>query len=449
MTTTPPETQAEAALALVNERLLAMLPVKDERAELLFFDPAYFVRGLGVVAHFSLFDVKTYRGPSGELVVVPLARLHEPGAALDELAAALEALRSRGPAEALAEPLERTLGLAPARHTDGMFAPDEDTLRRRRDALAAMEARFDAVAARMMEVYGLRLPRYLAPFAAFWRSLDAVEQAGMGHLGRSPGGIMVWFQDGGLERKTRDGLDPRLESRFRCDPPEMVTVLWGDTDGLHYGLWYDDPADPPTYIVHNYARDSAETWRDEEPTPLALLAARAREHIAEASESDPVPLPVFAAREAIEWFAEADRAALAADPPAQRWLEADRIPTLGTFGPALPPGAGSIRVGDPEDRHKAWRGQPARVRKWIDSAKRDCAEGRPAAALTFGLDLHWLDTDEHRADALALMVMAYERLGRHAHAEIAKVHHANRDLPSVGVFVGTGEGGTDGGDDWS
>jgi hypothetical protein len=38
------------------------------------------------------------------------------------------------------------------------------------------------------------------------------------------------------------------------------------------------------------------------------------------------------------------------------------------------------------------------------------------------------------------MVMAYEKLGRHAHAETVKVHHAHRDLPTVGVFLAPGEG---------
>jgi hypothetical protein len=431
--------EIKAIVALVRERLEATLPVREEGAELMTLTPPYFVRGLGVVAQLSLFDPRTYKGPTADLVIVPAARLGEAEAALAELTASIAARKASGLAEALGSPLDASLGLAKARYVEGMFAPDEATARRREDALALMNARFDAVAARMREVYGLRLPRYLATFAAFWRSLDEVEREGMNYLGRSPGGIMDWFEDGGLERATRDGLDARLESRFRCDPPEMVTVAWGDSDGLHYGLWYDDPADLPTYIVHNYARDSAETWRDDEPTPLAVMAAHARDIAASSNSGDPLPLTVHAAIAALGAFESADREALAADPPAERWLRADRIPTLGTFGPALPPGAGSIRVGDPEDRLKAWRSQPARVRKWIESAKRDCAEGRPAAALTFGLDLHWLDTDEHRASALELMVMVYEKLGRRAHAETVKVHHAHRDLKSVGVFLPPGD----------
>jgi hypothetical protein len=429
-------TPLETALTLVHDHWQTLFPIEDDGAQLAAWDPPYLVRSLGIVARLNLFDKETYRGPSADLLIVPLARMHDP-AALDELAAKLAALRSRGLSSALSSPLETTLGLQRVVYTEGLFASDEAPARRR-DALAAIGARFDAIAARMADVYGLRLPRYLGTFAAFWRSLDEIERKGMDHLGRSPGGVMVWFEDGGLEHKTRDGLDARLECRFRCDPPELVTFMWGDSDGLHFGLWYDDPADPPTYVAHNYARDSAETWRDEEPTPLAVLAARLRETIDDpyGDRGEPAPLSVYAARDALAWFAEADRKALAADPPAKRWLDAERIPTIGTFGPALPPGAGSIRVGGTEERSNAWRTQGPRVRKWIDSAKRDCAAGKPAAALTFGLDLHWLDAEEHRADALALLVMAYEKLGRHAHAETVKVHYAHRDLASVGVFLG-------------
>ncbi|MCB9568356.1 MAG: DUF2228 domain-containing protein [Myxococcales bacterium] len=422
------------ALNLAAERWRSLFPIEGEGATLASWDPPFYLRGEGLVASMSLYDQETYRGPQAELVVVPEERLGDAAAALDELAWTVDALRRAGLAPALARPLAESLGYPEIRYREGLFAADAATVARREAALGAMRARFPAVAARMQEVYGLRLPRSLAIFAAFWRSLDPLEARGAERLGRSPGGIMIWFEDGGLDRRTRDGLDPRLECRFRCDPPELVTVMWGDSDGLHYGLWYDDPADPPTYVAHNYARDSAETWPDREPTPLGVLAAQARARIDEPDDEAP-PLSVYAVREALEWFADADAEALAADPPAQRWLDAPRIPTLGTFGPALPEGAGTIRVGDSYARIKAWREQPARVEKWIASARRECAEGKPAAALTFGLDLHWLDADGRREEALELLVMAYEALGRHAHAETAKVHHAHRDLASVGVFL--------------
>ncbi len=426
---------AAIALDLVRERWKKMLPVETTKARLASWEPPYFVRGLGIVANFHLYDAETFQGPSGDLVVVPIARMDEASAVVDELQTRLDALKD-DLAKALDQPLEKTLGLKRPEVFAGMFEADEETVQRRRDALALMYERFPAVVTRMKEVYGLRLPKYMATLAAFWRSLDDVERKGMECLGCKPGGIMVWFEDRGLERKTRDNLDPRLECRFRADPPELVTFMWGNGDGLHYGLWYDDPADPPTYIAHNYARDSAETWPDEEYTPIMLLLAHARKCI---REEEPA-LAVHAILATLEWFIDADRKTRVADAPVKRWLEADRIPTLGTFGPALPPGSGTIRVGNAEARLNAWKEQPDRVKKWIDSAKRDCAAGKPAAALTFGLDLHWLDMDVYRQQSLDLLLAAYEKLGRRAHAETLKIHHAHRDLASVGVFLDEDEG---------
>jgi len=412
---------------------------RDEGVKLAAWRPPCWVRGVGVVLSMNLFETSTYKGPSADVVMVPASRVGEVEAALDEFAELVAGARRVGLRWGLKEGIGACLGVDEVHFEEGMLAPDLATVARRRRALATMEGRFEAVARRMREVYGLRLPRYLATFAAFWASLDALERQGAESLGRSPGGIMVWFEDDGLERRTRGGLDARLECRFRCDPPEMVTVMWGDSDGLHFGLWYDDPADPPTYVVHNYARDSAETWRDEEPTPLAVLAAAAKEAIEDPYREGEPPLALHAVREALGWFAEADRAALAADPPAPRWLSAPRIPTLGTFGPGLPADAGSIRVGDSYARHEAYRSQPGRVQKWIASARRECAEGRPAAALTFGLDLHWVDAEATREAARELLVAAYEALGRRAHAETIKVHYVHRDLGSVGVFLRRGE----------
>src|SRR5262249_55580319 len=50
-----------------------------------------------------------------------------------------------------------------------------------------------------------------------------------------------------------DGLDHRLQYRFYRDPPEFLTILSGDSDGLHFGLFYDDLAEP--CVTHYYARD--------------------------------------------------------------------------------------------------------------------------------------------------------------------------------------------------
>ncbi len=435
----------EEILTIVRERWAKILPIEDEKARLGSWDPPMFVRNLGIVAAINVMNIETYSSSSADIVLVPESRFHELADVLDEFADKLTLLTTQGVAGLLEKPIQESLeahNVAMASYIEGMFDADGEIADRRQRSLEWASNRFPDVAQRMRDVYSLRLPHYLATFAAFWRSLNELERKGMEHLGRRPGGIMVWFEERGLLRKTRDDLDARLECRFRADPPELVTIMWGDSDGLHYGLWYDDPADPPTYIAHNYARDSAETWRDEGHTPLAVLLEKAREIIRNQYGDDPASLSVHAVCAALEWFVDADTQALATDPPAKRWLDADRIETLGTFGPALPPGAGTIRVGTPHQRLEAWRKMPARVRKWIDSAKRDCAAGKPAAALTFGLDIHWLDSDEYRKDGEELLLMAYEKLGRRAFAETLKVHYKHRDLGSVGVFLDDDEDAT-------
>lgn len=312
---------------------------------------------------------------------------------------------------------------------------------RRDAALAATAERFDAVAARFAAVYGLRLPRHLAVFAAFFDSLGATGRDVVGdELGLRTGGVTDYFAPDGLALTGRDGLDERLESRFRCDPPEFVTFMYGDTDGLHYGLWYDDPAELPSLVAYNYARDSAETWTDGLLTPLAQVARRI-EDLDEEADDEPDDDPDGARQRAavrlhLQAFLGADQQACAQDGPA-RWAHTARPDILASPGPALPADAGDPRGGrrHHEQRYQGYRARSPEVRDWIALAERELAAGQPAYALVLGRELHWFDAEDYRADALRLMTAAYRALGRDALAEIATVHHAHRDLRSVAVLT--------------
>ncbi len=70
----------------------------------------------------------------------------------------------------------------------------------------------------------------------------------------------------------------------------------------------------------------------------------------------------------------------------------------------------------------------------VATAREELADGKPAFALVLGRELHWFDDDRTRDEALALLKEAYGALGRDALASIAEVHHAHRDLRSVGVY---------------
>ncbi|WP_432993308.1 ADP-ribosylation family protein [Dactylosporangium sp. CA-233914] len=301
------------------------------------------------------------------------------------------------------------------------------------ESLATAMERFGPVEARFRQVYHMRLPRHLAVFAAFWDALPAAAAACLTErLGLYPWGITTLFADGGLDRTPRDGLDERLDCRFRRDPAEFVTVMGGDTDGLHFGLWYDDPAELPSFVAYNYARDSAETWTAQAATVLQQIRIRLDDARADAQADGPEhyagmpPFEPLAA--ALDAFAGADAAALAADGP-RRWAGAPRIRAAITIGPALPAEAGSARSA--LDTYR----DPAAAAEVIAAARAELAAGRAAAALLAGGELHWLDDDRYRAEATELLTGAYRALGRDALADIIAVHHAHRDLRSVDVLV--------------
>ncbi|GIH06680.1 hypothetical protein Rhe02_47470 [Rhizocola hellebori] len=74
-------------------------------------------------------------------------------------------------------------------------------------ALEAAQARFEAVAQRVQDVYGLILPRHMAVFAAFLDSIGSVgERALSESAGVRSGGITRYFEPEGLALTGRDGM---------------------------------------------------------------------------------------------------------------------------------------------------------------------------------------------------------------------------------------------------
>lgn len=263
-------------------------------------------------------------------------------------------------------------------------------------------------------------------------SVDAAEREALDYLGVSPFGLTEYFGDDGLRLVGRDGLDERLHGRFRRDPAEFVTVLMGGSDGLHYGLWYDDPAELPSFVVHNYARDSAETWTNHCPTLLAELRQRIRKvqsDYGETGEEAHLLRPLTAA---LDWFAAAEREALNADGE-RPWASAARPPGGISIFPGLPPNSGDPRLAQSHDRTSGFLADAPESAEWIAQAEQELAAGKPALALAVGAELHWVDRDAYRLQSRDLLVGAYRLLGRDALTEIVEVHAAYRDLRSVNV----------------
>jgi hypothetical protein len=365
-----------------------------------------------------------------------------------------------------------SLGLAPETN-EALVAPCVDAAFR---ALPAVRARYAAL-------YGLELPSGLATLAAlvealgalpddpprcFWEPEPGQERGGAwldSALGMRPSGLSTWFATGALDRPPLDAaeaygevpagregpLDARLDLRYRRDAPQFVTFLSGDADGLHWGFWYDSPAHFPV-IAHNHARDSAETWLDVVEVPALLRNAIAKatdqaweELAAEAPASeDEQEIGYALARwralrvvgallDAVE-LAAAPFLAEARAEPGCPWPRTEGHPT-GSPALALNPEAGTVP--DHVVSDQGTRDAPPETRAaWVAEARAALDAGRPACAQALGLYLHWLDAEEGREAAGALLVDAYEAQGFRAFADILRVHLWHRDLPSVEVLRG-------------
>ena len=312
-------------------------------------------------------------------------------------------------------------------------------------ALGEVSSLFEHVNAKMQAVYGMRLPRHVAVFMAFHRALSAAEREAYQDLDMPRlEGVLRWFEPGGLTRKTVDGLDERLHWRFRGDPPELVSVFHGHTDGRHWGLFYDDPRYLPSGLVENYARDSAQTWWSA-PTLLSVVS-RELESMVETLDEEHwgedlsrVACQHRLLTEAVARAAEVDRQC-DEEERAGRWLdfaerarEGDSVNGIGALdaeGRAPQPAYLAECWSDSRPFHR----DPARTREWIAAARAALEEGRPGDALTLGRDLHWAEVEGLERETRELLVDAYRALGRDALAAIVLVHHANRELRSVDIY---------------
>jgi hypothetical protein len=298
------------------------------------------------------------------------------------------------------------------------------------------------------QVYGLRLPRHVAVFWALWTSVDEDERHALERLGRGPAGVMDYFRDDGLRLAGRDGLDERLHFRYMLDPAEFVTVLAGGGDGLHHGLWYDDPAELPSFIVHNYALDSAESWTSQSPTLLAELRQDIHDELTGLREdidmgvSDEEEVEEFEAEVATpltaaqHWFADADLQSVQADGQ-PRWATTARHDGWISVSPALPGGSGDPRLTQWDARCADFGKDGPAARQWIALAEEELAAGQPALALAVGSELHWLGRghEPYLGAARDLRAGAYRALGRDALAGIVDVHAAHPQLSSVQVLT--------------
>jgi len=323
-----------------------------------------------------------------------------------------------------------------------------------REALVALRERAQADVARDVErmrrvvqtTHGLSLPDHVFTFLSFWRGLTEPERIAVEDtVGLKPSGVLDRLDTGRYLEVPTSGLDARLDWRFYADPPEFFTVLLGDSEGLHAGLWCDDSAFAPSNgVVASYYNDDPSGIVCNGYTLLqslrwALEVSEDDLHECGSPLDDPVQIRISlaAVRDAVMEYETADRLATGGEYLARYAVElAGRIATVDEMGVWLP----RPIVPEPRDTElirTAIAGGSRQVPVWIEEALAACAGGQPSEALALGHDLHWMSgMSQHLEDAaLSLLTAAYTALGRDTLSEIAKVHHQFRHLSSVDIYA--------------
>ncbi|HET8844493.1 MAG TPA: ADP-ribosylation family protein, partial [Ktedonobacteraceae bacterium] len=332
--------------------------------------------------------------------------------------------------------------------------PADEIAALRAGARREAEAQREAVQAFFQENFHIILPDHVFTFWAFWLGLTPLERVAMdwrsdfssdlsiSALGISPCGIFEYFSQEGRARIPRSGLDHRLNARFYRDPPAFFTALYGDSDGLHYGLWYDNPLEASACVVSYYSRDGGGIAYQGQ----TLLEAVRRgiewaqfhmEYERDKEEQRRCRLGVLLLRDAVMEYETADQ-----PEQGEGYLYNDRrnigprIPTCNEFGVVVP-----SSYEQPAERNidlvsQAIQEDTPEVKLRVAEALQACEQGQPALALALGHDFHWLSNDrlERKDEAHLLLSKAYEKLGYTALVEIATLHHRYRDLPNVDIY---------------
>jgi len=334
----------------------------------------------------------------------------------------------------------------------------------RSDALARVERERAAIEERFARDWGVELPDSIFRFWAFVQACGPIERQVLDELELGPFGIMDLFD--APAHRPRDGIDVRVHGRFYRDPPEFLTFMHGGTDGLHFGLWFDDGRTCDG--VAAYFNNDGGGVGLPGGTPLGAVRGTLEEHWHQLNDpaylgDDDGTRPdeseqaeqrhrIRLLREFLMTFETGDRPEEGEEYDDARWDtrefldhgHPDRIETLDGGG-ALVHGETAIdrKRQKPYDDYefctnlrKELTEDPAALESHVAEARRRCAAGNPADALTLGRDLHWISRGDARLARYAneLLVSAYNALGRPNLAAIAEAHHRHRDLPQVGVL---------------
>jgi hypothetical protein len=265
-------------------------------------------------------------------------------------------------------------------------------------------------------------PRYA--YQQFDMSLDGVFDVLAGDFDKEPAAGRLWTHDMSYN-----------------DPPEFHLIAWGEGDGEHLGLWYDDPAAPPACIVSYYNSDAYDLGHY--PADLFLTLRRRLEERWESDIWDDVGEDF--ARE-FDSMRQALRPHMPTGTKRRRETGADYLDTY-IHGDVDDSGLVAVTWGQerivapaptyrvpPADDETIWREvrEPDGAARWLNEAERALRDGFPATALKLGKDVRHLAPKSAEPAACRVMAAAYVALGRPLLAEILEARTAQRDAWDAG-----------------
>jgi hypothetical protein len=247
---------------------------------------------------------------------------------------------------------------------------------------------------------------------------------------------------GQFDRKRPDGT-LWTHGMSYWDPPEFFTIFWGECDGYHLGLWFDDPAEPPSCVVSYYNNDAYDL--EHFPANLFLALRRELEYSYESTlenlEYDPDEAASYrkelrrhdGLREALR--PRMPGATRRRKQKGQEYLDRytdqdvnDSKIVAYTWGRECIAAPQALYREPPADDETIWRQvrTPAGAARWLKKAERALQEGYPATALKLGKDIWHLAPKGAEAGACAVMEAAYHALGRPLLAQVLRARQQQR-----------------------
>jgi hypothetical protein len=240
-----------------------------------------------------------------------------------------------------------------------------------------------------------------------------------------------------------------LHWRYHNDPPEFFTVLLGDSDGLHWGYYLDNPASQTGCIASYYTHDAFELMTDGDTLFEALRLHLEQQYrdcldyreadVEQMAEYDATLAALDEMRRHIQRYETGDRSENGeeyvekydAERRRAKRIVARTLEGMGVVAPRQTYRPLSLK--DDQLWQALWNtDDPVSI---VEEARQALSDGYPATALKLGKDLWAVGGERHTAYTYELLDAAYAGLNREVLRNVLREHWAHRDLPLVDILA--------------